>query len=151
MKNGLGRGNGSRGVTMIELLFAVAIVSILSIVAIRPMQRQMVKGRDAKRKGDLVRLKKTMEEYYNENEQYPKGLGAVLCKQAFGGGKYKMPCDPINRTPYRYTYEVPTDGSSYKVIVLLENTSDPDIAKVGCASGCGAGNWGVTSSNTGLP
>lgn len=63
-------------------------------------------------------------------------------------------CDPQTNQPYRFVRD---DCKTFKVFTDLEDTSDPDIEKIGCLSGCGPDddndgakdyNYGVSSGKS---
>jgi len=164
--------------TLMEILIIVSLVVILAIgliVYLSP-QRQINKSYDVKRKNDLSTLRKSMEDFYNDNGYYPKP--SQVCYDSSGnntvchicGGRSgsptlypymkELPCDP--QTPKsHYTYEV--DSASYptlyQVFANLGIKDDPVIKEVGCYDGCGPTtnnitdcnyNYGIASSNTHL-
>lgn len=59
------------GFTLIEILIVVAIIGVISGVVFTALSQARLKGRDSKRKGDLVQLQKALEIYYNTNNRYP--------------------------------------------------------------------------------
>ena len=146
----------NNGLTMIELIIVLAILSVFILVAIFTYLGQLAKGRDAKRKADLDKTQNVLEDYLNDKICYPDGL---TCGSTAGtdmaGYISEVPCDPINNTYYNYFYSY--DGrpevvckSWYKIYTKLENTKDPIIEKVGCANGCGPSNnynYWVSSPN----
>jgi prepilin-type N-terminal cleavage/methylation domain-containing protein len=147
-----------RGMSIIELLIVVVVLSILMTVmlmAFKPLT-QLAKARDAERKGDLQKLKNPLEDYYNDHKCYPPAE-AMDCKLPVsnpGSGLMpywsKVPCDPDTNEKYYYEF---IDCNTYRIYTRLENLSDVDIAEVGCSSRCGPGlayNYGVSSSNIGL-
>ncbi len=123
-------------------------MATLALIGPGPLRR----ARDAKRKGDLARMKRVLEDYYNDNDRYPTTLPDTICKQDFG--KYGvLPCDPVGNARYKYSYMTnPATGRWYKLYATLEVETDPVIPAVGCVGGCpgGDGNWGVSSPNVGL-
>jgi len=146
----------NNGLTMIELIIVLAILSVFILVAIFTYLGQLAKGRDAKRKADLDKTQNVLEDYLNDKICYPDGL---TCGSTAGtdmaGYISEVPCDPINNTYYNYFYSY--DGrpevvckSWYKIYTKLENTKDPIIEKVGCTGGCGPSgnyNYWVSSPN----
>ena len=66
----------------------------------------------------------------------------------------EIPCDPAKRTPYVYIPLAPDGCSGYRVLAALQDTSDPDIAKLGCSVGGGCGysdasyNYGISSGTS---
>ena len=135
MKKGLPRAK-SRGFTLIEILIAFTILTLLALMGFMAWQNQAAKARDARRKADIRRLNTAFEDYYGDDEAYPPADILTEC----GGGQLKpyleqpMPCDPLYHTPYCYIYdsEAPV-GQEFRILTILENQADPDIGKLGCA------------------
>ncbi len=94
-----------QGFTLIELLVVMSIVSILLLLGTVSYQTSQKKGRDARRRADLLEIQKAMEQYYqNNNYQYPDpcpAQGGTLT--IFMGETYTIPTDPKNDSTYRYT------------------------------------------------
>lgn len=143
------------GFTLIELLIVLTIVGILATLVLFTTQNQLMKARDGKRKADLAKIQKVLEDYINDQTSYPTRTEYGDCGSTegtiFEGYTKEIPCDPTNNDEYNYFYSPGTsDGSWYKIYAKLENDNDPIIAKVDCASGCGPGNnynfW-VSSAN----
>ncbi|TSC53600.1 MAG: Uncharacterized protein LiPW31_339, partial [Microgenomates group bacterium LiPW_31] len=134
----------NNGLTMIELLIVLAILSVFILVAIFTYLGQLAKGRDARRKADLDKIQNVLEDYLNDEVCYPEP-GEILtdgkiCKKPFSPYLSQLPCDPINNTFYNYFYSFDSTKTCkgwYKIYTKLENTKDPIIEKVGCAGGCG--------------
>lgn len=124
------------GVTLIELLVILTIISIFILAGIWVWKIQLMKGRDGKRKADLKKLQTILEDYLNDKDCYPSALD---CDQDFSPYLSAVFCDPLNNTDYNYSYEV-TDRTWYKIYARLETEDDPIIEQVGCSGGCGPGN-----------
>lgn len=145
--------NKIEGVTLVELLVVVAVISMLAVISVSFLRPQLFKGTDAKRKSDLRRIQVALEEYEKDKDCYPPPA-LVTCNPGDGLTPYlsKIPCDPKTKSDYFYE----TDGSScslwYRIYSNLENLQDPDIGKVGCDSGCGPGyNFFLGSPNAPNP
>lgn len=150
----------SRGVTLIEVIVAIAIISMLAIAVLTNFSTQAAKARDATRKDDLSKMAKFLEEYFNDHQEYPSvltmgGSGSFVqvCRNTISGYSFAFSCDPINKGVYKYTYE--STGQAFAIHTNLENTKDAAIALVGCEAGCDPGNggpfnFGIASSNSGL-
>ena len=167
------------GFTLLELVIVVAIIALIAVavfVLLNP-KKQLDKGWDGQRKHDLAILSKTLEDWYNDNNCYPQPgqicynaasvtadstLTCNICgKNSFSPSftpylTSKLPCDP-EYSRKNYTYEVPqgTCPTWYKIYTKLGLDSDPQIADLGCESGCGpapayAFNYGVSSPNVGI-
>lgn len=130
----------NRGISIIEVLIIVALLSILAMIAFFTFKNQMFKGYDARRKADLDRIKIAVEEYEKDYNCYPPYLPS--CRGADAGilKSYipKIPCDPHTKTDYVY-YADPTSICARWAWLFsnLENTGDPKISDIGCQNGCG--------------
>jgi prepilin-type N-terminal cleavage/methylation domain-containing protein len=137
------------GLSIIELLIAVTIVGLMTLLAIWAFHLQIAKGRDAKRKADLAKLQKVLEDYFNDDGCYPESL---TCNQDFLPYLSAVPCDPVNDgRNHIYLYSVSSEGTCkrwYKIFTTLENSKDPIIKKIGCTfTTCGNFNYVVASAN----
>lgn len=148
------------GYTMIELLIVVSIVAMfIAIVATIDLRGSLWKGRDTKRKTDLNKLVRVMEDYYNDYGRYPPEnispdgkIAGAPWGSPFSTYVSQLPKDPLS--PGReYYYQTDSTGKFFVLYAKLENTSDPDIARIGCQDGCGIDdsnkvyNYLVTSTN----
>ncbi len=140
------------GFTLTELLIAVTIIILLLLLVFINWRFQIDRGWDTLRKKHLGDIKRALEEYYNDHQCYPAADILSICDGP-GLQPYlaRIPCDPVSRLPYKY---VPVDDTDlckgYRVFASLRDTSDADIARLGCngITGCGYGagfNYGVTS------
>lgn len=120
-----------KGFTLIELLIVVAIIGLLSTLAVVALGSARVKARDSKRLADLKQLQTALELYYTDQNAYPPGSSIALgttnyaclnatgftttgCTSPYMGA---VPTDPQGGT---YTYTAAT--SSYSVTATLEGT-----------------------------
>jgi general secretion pathway protein G len=117
-----------RGFTLIELLVVVAIIGILSTVAVVALGSARKKARDAKRLADLQNIQIALEFYHAEHNAYPPGSNLVLgignsaCLNKQGwqptgcSDKYlNVPMDPKGGS-YLYT----AASSTYSITARLE-------------------------------
>jgi prepilin-type N-terminal cleavage/methylation domain-containing protein len=58
------------GFTLIEMLVAIALISLLSSIAIASYTASRRNARNAKRRGDMVALQQAFEQYYVANGAY---------------------------------------------------------------------------------
>lgn len=137
-----------RGFTLIELLIVLTIIGLFILAALWTYQLQVFKGRDAKRKADLGKLQRVLEDYLNDHVCYPETLE---CGSDFAPYLSQIPCDPVNSAEHIYYYSVSSEEDCkkwYKIFTTLEYPKDPVIAKIGCTPDtCGAFNYLVSSPN----
>ncbi len=154
VKNFVLRKSLTGGFTLMEILMVVTLIGILSIafISMANYHFQLKRGADSKRKSDLTLLKAKMEDYYNDNNQYPSSEEMAQCGVALNPYLNVIPCDPRG-TPY--FYETDNSRQWFRIYANLENEKDKAIQAVGCQNGCYTQsgkifNYGVSSSNTRL-
>jgi len=155
-----------KGLTLIEILIAITVVALLTLTSIIAVPQQLKKGRDARRKADLDRVKTALYDYYFDHDCFPEPP-LPDCGQPFGGNGTLyldgFPCDPNGQA---YEYQVTKIGGGkcsqwFRLFGNLEVVSDPIITKIHCDMGCGPQekggvaertnctyNYGVASTNT---
>ena len=132
-----------KGFTLIELLVVVAIIGLLSTLAVVALGNARKKANDAKRLSDVKQVQTALELYYTDNNQYPEaeipGLtlgdanhtcldaGGFVAAAACDTDAYMglVPADPVADGSYVYTS---ADGATYTIVATLE---------------VGAGNFGA--------
>ena len=65
------------GFTLIELLVVVAIIGLLSSIALIALISARQKSRNAKRLGDMTQMNTALELYFAANKGYPSGTGGL--------------------------------------------------------------------------
>lgn len=163
-----------KGLTLIEILLVTSIIAIIGtilLLLLNPMI-QIKKSWDTKRKFDLDKLRKVIEDWYNDKKCYPKPeeicydsspnvLTCHICGSQKTPSAFKKYMDPLICDPEhpkrKYLYQVDDIDcpQSYKIYTLLSNESDPIIDELGCVgNSCGPPprgfNYGVSSPNTSL-
>jgi len=141
-----------QGFTLVEVLVVVVLVGILIIFSLLNVPAQIARARDAQRKGDIDRVGKFIEDYYDDTGCYP--ISIPSCGNSFYFEDkvylYDLPCDPRSRLSYVYVSEINSCPSWYQLYGNLENSQDTIIDKLGCRNGCGPKcqfNYGISSSN----
>jgi prepilin-type N-terminal cleavage/methylation domain-containing protein len=147
MESSLPKRSSDQGFTLTEILIVVAIIIILLAVFLTNWFRQLQRGFDGQRKTDLAKIGRALEEYYNDHGCYPPVSPTFdNCGRPNGTGLQPylefIPCDPETKQPYAYE---PVNGDpcqGHRTFANLSDTSDPDISRLGCTSGC-AGTIGI--------
>ncbi len=142
-----------KGFTLSELLIVIALLGLLFVGSysyINP-KAQLAKGRDSRRKKDFAVMKRVLEDYHNDHEQYPP-LALMDCSQPDLLKPYisRLPCDP-NGVSYVYKL-CDADGRQYSLYGRLENSQDLSLREQQCGGGCivdgAAYNYAVTSGGS---
>ncbi|MBI4067286.1 prepilin-type N-terminal cleavage/methylation domain-containing protein [Candidatus Gottesmanbacteria bacterium] len=153
------------GFTIMELMIAVTIVSIIAVSFYSAnLLTQLKKGRDSRRKQEMTTVVKVLEDYYNDKNAYPTvvpsssgsidGLGCKSNPQGLQPYMSQIPCDPQYPShTYLYTTDDPT-AQQIRIYAIMEYPKDPDVMNNACSIGCSVGgqnyNYVITSSNVDL-
>jgi type II secretion system protein G len=168
---------GRQGFTLMELIVAMALLGILSVMVLGSYTATQRKKNDIKRKSDLSQMGKALELYYQDFERYPSATGNQMNACGATGSSTctwgtsrmenqstgviymaKLPKDPLGGQTYYYMSDA--TGTYYKIYAKLENTDDqdayagayadplsPDCSTSATTVGC---NFGVSSTNVSL-
>lgn len=137
------RKKQAKGFTLIELLIVVTIMGVLGTIIVTSLSTARIKGRDAKRQGDLQELQKALDLYVTHYGSYPNPNAACgtssndvwsswNCWNDLLPEEYMavMPQDPENvdlgncgvtANCHIYHYCVFNNNQSYILAVNLEN------------------------------
>lgn len=124
-------GRKDSAFTLVELIVVITLIAVLVVIIITYLRSQLFKGNDARRKGDITRIKVAVEEYEKDHNCYPKNI--YVNNQCVTDDKIKpylkeLPCDPVTRKPY--AYEVDSTSACpdwYRFYTLLQNTADTSV------------------------
>lgn len=152
------------GFTLVELLVVMAIIAVLTLVAVANFRNVQIKARDVQRKSDLGQVQRALEVYFFDYGSYPLSSNGSIKVGAAVTLSWKTPDtagsefiddkdtlymkevvgDPKTDPSYpNYCYS--SDGVSYKIYARLENTDDPKIGTYTCTGE--NYNYGVSSPN----
>ena len=144
------------GFTLLELLIVIVIIGILALLIIPNITSAPKKARDTKRKTDVTTVRKSLEEYFVNNNVYPSSSGSlgasgVLAELQAGSAPIlkTIPTDPKNSGVYVYTYTPANTDSTYTLKACLENDAD-NGANTATDAACGsatAKNFTVVNGN----
>lgn len=146
-----------QGVTLFEILVAVALLGLLLILGIGTWRFQLAKARDAERKSKLQEFKIALIQYHQDKGCFPEPDTISCDATTLAPYIDRIPCDPINSGKYVFLY-TRQDCNTFAIYNTLEYYPDPIITKLDCQDGCGPSddlnsgenvyNYYVTSSNT---
>jgi len=85
------RRNQQSGFTLIELIVVVTIIGILAAVAVSNVKWAQTKARESALRHDLFEMRKSIDDYYADNQKYPESLATLAQKKYLRG----IPKDPI--------------------------------------------------------
>jgi prepilin-type N-terminal cleavage/methylation domain-containing protein len=129
---------GRKGFTLIELMVVMSIIAVMMLILIGILNPTALinRGKDARRKRDLARIRVAFEEYYNDKGCYPDVAKVTelslptSCDSliVFAPWLVPWPCDPDGDP-----YEIRVDGANsscwneYRAYTVLDNAKDSDI------------------------
>ncbi|MBX4209333.1 prepilin-type N-terminal cleavage/methylation domain-containing protein [Candidatus Parcubacteria bacterium] len=86
-----------KGFTLVEMLIVLAIVGVLTSVAIASISASRIKARDTKRISDMKEVQLGLALYYDVNRAYPADLTTLVTQKYIPS----LPVDPAG-TAYEY-------------------------------------------------
>ena len=100
------------GFTLIELMIAVAILSILTAIAYPMYQDQVRKSRRAAVKGSMLQVSQFMERYYTENMRYSDAGGNSLSMSDVYNASFMEDQSSVEQF---YTLNLTSTGTTYTI------------------------------------
>lgn len=82
------------GFTLIELLIVMALIVVLSSVALVGYQNSVVRAREATLMDDLHKLREAIDQYYADKQKWPAALQDLVTD----GYVRKIPDDPMTNS-----------------------------------------------------
>lgn len=151
------------GFTLVEVLLVMAILMILVVTMVGTIDPIALvgKGKDARRKKDLGRIRVALEEYFSDKGCYPPqtmiddlGNQSNCNSGIFQPWLSNWPCDPDGQPYIIIISSVDTSCSRwFKILTNLENRNDADIPEgwyeLGDTYHVGDGTYGVNDVNYG--
>ncbi|MGF1738103.1 type IV pilin protein [Photobacterium satsumensis] len=134
-----------KGVTLIELLIAVAIIGIISAIAYPSYVEQTMKGYRSQAMADLMKIQLTLEEQFTKNNSYAfnvvSGGTCSFCESNLD--RYKLSIDSSGSGENRYIIAATPQSTSGQNKDICKTLS-LNAAGVGTASDNGtaiSGCW----------
>jgi len=127
------------GFTLIELIFVIAILSIISSIILVNLEEAREKARDTQRLSDMRQIRNALELYFEENGHYPGNASEGIANEGEqlgdDNGAFEQALDP-------YLKEVPKDplhdGTVYFYSYDPEHCTDAVSGSCDCAGPTGA-------------
>jgi len=122
-----------RGFTLIELLIAIAIIGMLTAIALASFSVARTNARDARRIDDIGQIQKALALYLISNNTFPisvatstlDGNDSVSAALISSGEFSASPRDP-GAPVYEYSYSSSATGNSYILSFCLETETIPN-------------------------
>lgn len=133
--------NKNKGITLIEVVFSMAIIGIFAVLIISSFQPtiQIAKANDGRRKSDLKKISIALEDYVNDSPCYPEEIyDGDNCRPSAEFSHYlpNIPCDPRTKKPYPYVR--PDNCEKYVLFAEMERENSLRYER---------GNYAISSSN----
>lgn len=119
-----------QGFTLIELMVAISIVAILSVIGITAFTAAQKNARDTKRKGDIEAIHKAYEATYTPGATAPY---RQLTNADFASGA--IPTNPGPGGATYATYVSAAGAVTYMICATLENTTGNATSMTGTGLG----------------
>lgn len=149
--------NFNGGFSLLELLISVAIIGVLTTIAVVGLSSTQAGARDGRRKSDLETIRSALELYRADCDRYPTyasgapSSGQLSFGYALTGTGANTRCATTNtyspkipkdiNSAYNYVYYVNASGTSYELCSILEKrtSSSPTYDCGTTTSYCGTG------------
>ena len=124
-----------KGFTLIELLIVIAIIGLLSTLAVVALGNARTKARDTKRLSDIKQIQNALEMYFNDRNTYPNstevdlvlgststdclGITGFVAKDTCVGDDFFMKDVPVDPSGNAYIYS--GGVTTYTLRAVLES------------------------------
>ena len=94
MEHSIQTGKGRSGFTLIELIIVMAIVAIITSIAVPLYQKAIIRGKESVLKNNLFTLRTVIDEYTYDKQKAPQDLQDLVTE----GYLRSVPVDPITNS-----------------------------------------------------
>jgi len=126
-----------RGFTLIELLIVIAVVGVLSTLAVIALSNARAKSRDSKRSSDIKQISTALELYFADHNSYPTIITPGQPLKSVNGEVTYLNQVPSNPSP-RDDGDCPDSDYAYTVV---EGQAKPTIYNISTCLGKDSGNY----------
>lgn len=116
---------GKSGFSLIELLVVISIIGVLAALLLANIVGVRGRASDTSLKNDMRQMKTALSLYNNDNQIYPASSASFPVGSTFSGAGSTV---YIKEVPQYDGYQQMNGGDGFLLWVVLENTSDSDIA-----------------------
>ena len=118
-----GRFTVQRGFTLIELMITVAIVAILSAIALPAYTEYILRGRLVDGRNALASLRARMEQYYQDNRTYQDVSTTIVSPcVASTVGTFAIACPTLTATTY--VIRATGSGTTASFVSTMDNNGN---------------------------
>ena len=107
--------SSTRGFTLIELLVVLAIVALLSAIALPRYFQSIDKGKEVILVENLRLSRDAIDKFYGDRGRYPNDLGELVELKYLRS----LPIDPITSSSQTWIFVAPKNGSEGAVADLI--------------------------------
>ena len=110
----------ARGFTLIELLVVLLLVALLASLAAPEVSNSVLKAKESALQQDLYVIRKAIDDYYADYQQYPIELSVLVEKRYIR----KIPVDPLTGSSTSWQLVYTDNDSNEQGIIDIHSSAD---------------------------